>query len=40
MSEYIIEIDLVAYLKFKANLQVLNILLFLYSPMPYCMQGH
>jgi hypothetical protein len=40
LSEYIIEIDLVAYLKFKANLQILSILLFLYSPMPYCTHRH
>jgi hypothetical protein len=40
VSEYVIKIDLVAYLKFKVNLQVLYILLFLYSPVPYCTHRH
>ena len=39
-SESVIGIDLVAYLKFKANLQVLNILLSLYAPVPYYMRRH
>ena len=39
-SESVIGIDLVTYLKFKANLQVLNILLSLYALVPYYMHRH
>jgi hypothetical protein len=39
-SESMIEIDVVAYKKFKVNLQVLNVPLSLSSPVFYCTLRH